>query len=172
MASNPLWRPAEGPGRFSGTPAPQLPRVPGNALFRPQVTAPAPQVPVQPAAPQVPVIEPVDPISVRVPVPKADFPEAEHKDLHEKTMGAAFDEPGAAHFVSRLYNLGRHLHPEIEPRHLLETTRDYWHAVRHGFMHASYAGKTLAARARARQAQAMRERQSEEQTNVEPNQER
>lgn len=170
MASNPLWRPAEGPGRFSGTPAPQLPRVPGNALMRPAT----PAMPVQPQVPPVPagppVIEPVDPISERVPVPKADFPEAEHKALHEKTMGAAFDEPGAAHFVSRLYNLGRHLHPDIEPRHLLETTRDTWHAVRHGFMHVSYAGKTLAARARARQAQAMRERMSEEQTNVEPDQ--
>lgn len=133
-----------------------------------------PAMPVQPPVPPVPagppVIEPVDPISERVPVPKADFPEAEHKDLHEKTMGAAFDEPGAAHFVSRLYNLGRHLHPDIEPRHLLETTRDYWHAVRHGFMHASHAGKTLAARARSRQAQAMRERRNEEQTNVEPDQ--
>lgn len=47
MASNPLWRPAEGPGRFSGTPAPQLPRVPGNALRIPQ------------AAPGNPLINPV-----------------------------------------------------------------------------------------------------------------
>lgn len=176
MASNPLWRPVEGPGRFAGTPSTPMPRVPGNALRIPQAApnplaaVPTPQVSAQPAAPQVPVIEPVDPISARVPVPKADFPEHEHKGLHDKTMGAAFDEPGAAHFVSRLYNLGRHLHPDIEPRHLLETTRDTWHAVRHGFMHVSYAGKTLAARARARQAQAMRERMSEEQTNVEPDQ--
>lgn len=118
------------------------------------------------------MIEPVDPISLRVPVPKADFPEHEHKDLHEKTMGAPFDEPGAAHFVSRLYNLGRHLHPDIEPRHLLETTRDTWHAVRHGFMHPQHAGRTLAARARSRQAAAQRERASEERRDVEPNQER
>lgn len=165
---NPLLRPDEGPGRFNGVAAPVMPRVPGNALLRPA----APAMPVQrpvPAGP--PVIEPVDPISERVPVPKTDFPEAEHKDLHEKTMGAAFDEPGAAHFVSRLYNLGRHLHPDIEPRHLLETTRDTWHAVRHGFMHPSHAGRTLARRARSRQAQALRERQAEEQSNVEPDQE-
>lgn len=170
MASNPLLRPDEGPGRFNGVATPQLPRVPGNALFR----APAaPPVPAQPIAPQVPVIEPVDPISERVPVPKTDFPEHEHKALHEKTMGAPFDEPGAAHFVSRLYNLGRHLHPDIEPRHLLETTRDTWHAVRHGFMHASHAGRTLAARARSRQAQALRDQLAEEQTNgrIEPDQE-
>lgn len=166
---NPLLRPDEGPGRFNGVTPPVMPRVPGNALLRP-----APAMPVQPqppAMPQPPVIEVADPISERVPVPKTDFPEHQHKDLHEKTMGAAFDEPGAAHFVKRLYNLGRHLHPDIEPRHLLETTRDYWHAVRHGFMAPEHAGRTLAARARSRQAQAMRERRNEEQTNVEPDQE-
>lgn len=171
---NPLLRPDEGPGRFNGVATPALPRVPGNALFRAPAAPPVPpvpSVPAQPVASQVPVIEPVDPISERVPVPKTDFPEAEHKDLHEKTMGAAFDEPGAAHFVKRLYNLGRHLHPDIEPRHLLEATRDTWHAVRHGFMHPDHAGRTLARRARSRQAQAMRERRNEEQTNVEPDQE-
>lgn len=170
MASNPLLRPDEGPGRFNGVATPALPRVPGNALFR---APPVPPVPAQPVAPQVPVIEPVDPISERVPVPKADFPEAEHKALHEKTMGAPFDEPGAAHFVSRLYNLGRHLHPDIEPRYLLETTRDTWHAVRHGFMHPSHAGRTLASRARSRQAQALRDQLAEEQADgrIEPDQE-
>lgn len=168
MASNPLLRPDEGPGRFNGVATPTLPRVPGNALFRAPAAPPVPPVPPVPQAPapQVPVIEPVDPISERVPVPKADFPEHEHKALHERTMGAAFDEPGAAHFVSRLYNLGRHLHPDIEPRHLLEVTRDTWHAVRHGFMHASYAGRTLAARARSRQAQALRDRLAEGEGNV------
>ena len=162
---NPLLRPDEGPGRFNGVAAPVMPRVPGNALWRPVA-------PATPAQPQPPVIEVPDPISSRVPVPKTDFPEHQHKDLHEKTMGAAFDEPGAAHFVKRLYNLGRHLHPDIEPRHLLETTRDTWHAVRHGFMHPDHAGRTLARRARSRQAQAQRERLAEEQTNVEPDQER
>lgn len=163
---NPLLRPDEGPGRFNGVAAPVMPRVPGNALLRPAPPA-MPVQPQPPAMPQPPVIDVPDPISERVPVPKTDFPKAEHKDLHEKTMGAEFDEPGAAHFVKRLYNLGRHLHPDIEPRHLLETTRDTWHAVRHGFMPADYAGRILAARARTRQAQAQRE----EQTNVEPDQE-
>lgn len=167
---NPLLRPAEGPGRFNGVAQPVMPRVPANALLRP-----APAMPVQPPIPPVParppVIEVADPISERVPVPKTDFPEHQHKDLHEKTMGAAFDEPGAAHFVKRLYNLGRHLHPDIEPRHLLETTRDTWHAVRHGFMAPEHAGRTLARRARSRQAQAQRERRNEEQRHVEPDQE-
>lgn len=167
---NQLLRPDEGPSRFNGVASPVMPRVPGNALLRSAPATPV-QPPVLPVPAGPPVIEVADPISERVPVPKTDFPEAEHKDLHEKTMGAAFDEPGAAHFVKRLYNLGRHLHPDIEPRHLLETTRDYWHAVRHGFMPADHAGRTLAARARSRQAQAQRERLNEEQTNVEPDQE-
>lgn len=183
MASNmrnALMRPDEGPGRFNGVAPAIMPSVPGNALRLPVAapdnplmgSAPPPPQPVAAVPARAPVIEPLDPISGRVPVPKADFPEAEHKDLHEKTMGAAFDEPGAAHFVSRLYNLGRHLHADIEPRHLLEATRDTWHAVRHGFMHPDHAGRTLASRARARQAAALRGLAEEKgNVGVEPDQE-
>lgn len=52
MASNPLLRPAEGPGRFNGVPAPQLPRVSGNALRMPP--QPAPGNPLINPVPQAP----------------------------------------------------------------------------------------------------------------------
>jgi len=125
----------------------------------PRVPPPPPPVPTVPIAPglppgTIPQVPPEDRISPRVPVPKGDFPEAHHKRLHED-MGEAFDNPGAQKFVHDLYNLGRKLHPDIAPKHLLETTRDSYHAVMHGFMPAGFAGRTLAARARQRQREEM-----------------
>ena len=168
MASNPLTHPS-GPspwGQAGRDVVPAgTPRL-DNALVIPRTPA-VPPVPAAPVSGQmqpgvqelppgtIPQVAPEDRISPRVPVPKGDFPEHEHKDLHER-MGEHFDNPGAQKFVHDLYNLGRKLHPDIAPRHLLETTRDSYHAWRHGFMPAEYVGKNLAKMARARQREAER----------------
>lgn len=164
MPVNALLRPTQDPATrwapgIPAMPRRQLPigalRVPQpNALMAPQ--GPPPMMPQQAAAPPLdfsPVPEDQR-ISARVPVPKADFPEGEHQDLHDKTMGEAFDEPGAHEFVRRLYATVRKTHPDVHPRHLLETTRDAYHAMRHGFMTPQQAGGMLGRIARRRQAAA------------------
>ena len=167
MASNPLTAPS-GPSPWA-TPGTAVipagtPSIAGNALMRMPPAPPVPPVPAPPADPDMipsalpagvtPHVAKEDRISERVPVPKGDFPKEEHKGLHD-SMGEAFDNPGAQRFVHNLYNLGRRLHPDIAPRHLLETIRDAHHAVRHGFMPADFAGRNLAPMARRRQREAL-----------------
>lgn len=157
---NPLLRPAENPAtRFGGIAPVAGPRIPVNALARPRPAIPAvPPVPAVPARPMpdfspTPVPE-EERISARVPVPKADFPEGEHKDLHEKTMGEAFDDPHAHAFVRDLYSIVRKSRPHIAPRTLLETVRDAHHAVKHGFMTHAQAGAAVGRMAHLRHLQA------------------
>lgn len=161
---NPLLRPAENPATRFGSIAPVAgPRIPVNALMRPRPAVPAvpavPPVPPVPARPMPdfsPTPVPEDErISARVPVPKADFPEAEHKDLHEKTMGEAFDDPHAHAFVRDLYSIVRKSRPHIAPRTLLETVRDAHHAVKHGFMTPQQAGAAIGRMAQQRHLQAL-----------------
>lgn len=159
--ANPLLRPAENPAtRFGGIAPIAGPRIPVNALMRPRPVMPAvPPVPAVPARPMPdfspsPVPE-EERVSARVPVPKADFPEAEHKDLHEKTMGEAFDDPNAQSFVGNLYSIVRKSRPHIAPKALLETVRDAHHAVKHGFMTGRQAGAAVGRMAQLRHLQAM-----------------
>jgi hypothetical protein len=177
MPANPLLRPTENPAtRFGGMPAPVGRQLPLNALRMPPQRSVAPVLPAAPLAqpqpgpmmpgvqgpapPQpasaasVPLVPEAERISPRVPVPKADFPEGEHKDLHEKTMGKAFDEPGAQNFVRDLYAIVRKSRPHIAPRHLLETVRDAHHAMHHGFMTPQQVGGAIGRMAELRHAQA------------------
>ncbi len=149
MPSNPLLRPAENPAmRFGGVAPVAGPRIPVNALARPQPVVPAaPPISTMPVMSQRPMPDfspsPVPEeqrISARVPVPKGDFPEDEHKDLHDNTMGEAFDDPSAHRFVRDLYSIVRKSRPHIAPRVLLESIRDAHHAVKHGFMTYEQAG--------------------------------
>lgn len=159
--ANPLLRPAENPAtRFGGIAPVAGPRIPVNALARPRPAMPPvpalPPVPARPMPDFSPTPVPEDErISARVPVPKADFPEAEHKDLHEKTMGEAFDDPNAHAFVRDLYSIVRKSRPHIAPRTLLETVRDAHHAVKHGFITPQQAGAAVGRMAQMRHLQAM-----------------
>jgi hypothetical protein len=158
--ANALLRPAEGPTRFGGVAAPTGPQLPAGALRLPPPAAPA--APVAPAAPPAAPLTGFEPqpvpeeerVSVRAPVPKADFPEKHHKHLHDHVMGEAFDDPGAQDFVRDIYSIVRKSRPYIHPRHLLETVRDAWHAVNHGFMPPEMAGGTIGDTAHRRQVEA------------------
>lgn len=149
---NPLIRPAENPQtRWTpGAPTP-IGRIPANAL-----RVQAPILPVRRPMPDfspTPVPE-EERISPRVPVPKADFPESDHKELHEKVMGEAFDDPSAHRFVRDLYSIIRKSRPHIAPRTLLETIRDSHFAVKHGFMTYAQAGAGIGRMAHLRHLEA------------------
>lgn len=161
---NPLIRPAENPTTRWGAPAPvPVSRIPANAL---RVQAPIVPAPVRRPMPDfspTPVPE-EERISPRVPVPKADFPEESHKELHEKVMGEAFDDPSAHRFVRDLYSIIRKSRPHIAPRTLLETIRDSHFAVKHGFMTYAQAGAGIGRMAHLRhlEAQARQPENTEE----------
>jgi hypothetical protein len=161
MPANALLRPAENPQtRFGGIAAPAGPQLPMNALQMPPPAAPA--APVASAAP--PDVAPTgfepqpvpeeERVSVRAPVPKTDFPEKHHKHLHDHVMGEGFDDPGAQAFVRDVYSIVRKSRPHIHPRHLLETVRDAWHAVNHGFMPPEIAGRAIGDAAHRRHVEA------------------
>lgn len=161
--TNPLLRPAENPAtRFGGIAPVAGPRIPVNALARPRPIPAVPPVPAVPTPPPRPMpdfsptpVPEAERISARVPVPKSDFPEHEHKDLHEKAMGDAFDDPNAQAFVRDLYSIVRKSRPHIAPRTLLETVRDAHHAVKHGFMTHAQAGAAIGRMAHLRHQQTM-----------------
>lgn len=153
---NPLTaRPTQNPQTRWGAPAvPVVPRIPASAL-----RVQAPILPVRRPMPDfsaAPVSE-EERISARVPVPKADFPPEHHKELHEKTMGEAFDDPDAHAFVRDLYSIIRRSRPHIAPRTLLETIRDAHFAVKHGFMTPQQAGAGLGRMAHQRHLQALQQ---------------
>lgn len=116
-----------------------------NALTIPRA-APLGLPPVAPAAAS-------PEISPRVPVHPRDFHPDDHADLH-KSMGEAFDEPDAQHFVRKLYPIVRKSHPDVHPKHVLESTRDAYHAVRYGILHPYVAGLMIGHHARRRHRQA------------------
>jgi len=156
MASNPLTAPS-GPspwGAPGGNVVPRGTPMMRNALAIPRVPPPPPPMPAAPAAPVSGEIEPglQDHISQRVPVPKADFPQEHHKDLHEKTMGAEFDQPHAADWVRQVYPIVRRANPHVDPRHVLEATRDAYYAAKHGFATHYQAGHMVGRIARGRHA--------------------
>jgi|SRR5215471_9245204 len=162
MASNPLTAPS-GPspwGAPGGNVVPRGTPVMRNALAIPRVPPPPPPMPAAPAAPVSGEIEPgvQDHISPRVPVPKADFPEDQHKELHDTVMGEAFDHPDGHHFVRQVYPVVRRANPNVDPRHVLEATRDAYYAVKHGFADHYTAGYMVGhhARRRHREAEAQR----------------
>lgn len=157
---NPLIRPAENPTTRWGTPAaPVVGRIPARSLRLPR-----PMPDFSPA----PVPE-EERISARVPVPKADFPEHQHKDLHEKTMGEAFDDPDAHAFVRDLYSIIRKSRPHIAPKTLLETIRDAHYAVKHGFMTHAQAGAGIGRMAHQRHLQSLQQAAPTGDEDVEPN---
>jgi hypothetical protein len=111
-----------------------------------------------PAAPQGPSAMPALPepipeeeqISPRVPVPKTDFPEERHKELHD-SLGEEFDKPEAAAWLRHVYPVARRGSPHVDPRHVLEATRDAYYAVKHGFADPASAGRHVRFSARRRQ---------------------
>lgn len=159
--------PAGGPGAnplMGGGAPPAMPPSgpinPINALAGAMPRRPVPPVPPMPVAPAAaPVLAPgvADPISDRVPVPKHHFPEEHHKHLHEKTMGEAFDDPHAQDFVRRIYNTVHAGYPDVPPKHILEATRDAFHAAKHRFMPYGMAGGSVGPMAQARHAAEQRE---------------
>jgi hypothetical protein len=161
-SNNPLTAPS-GPspwGQRGGDVVPAgTPRI-RNALVVPRarVMPPVPAVPPRPMPMPVPDEEHISP---RVPVPKADFPEEQHKELHEKTMGEAFDEPGAAQWVKRVYPVVRHYRPDVDPRHVLETVHDAYFAVKHGFMTNPQAGAMVGTMAHRRHREELARRAAE-----------
>lgn len=156
--ANPLIRPAENPTTRWGAPA----IAPPGALRGPRIIPPRPMPDFSPS----PVPE-EERISPRVPVPKADFPEEHHKDLHEKTMGEAFDDPDAHAFVRDLYSIIRKSRPHIAPKTLLETIRDAHYAVKHGFMTHAQAGAGIGRMAHQRHLQSLQAKTGDQ--DVEPN---
>jgi len=163
MAANPLTAPS-GPspwGSPGGNVVPRgTPRI-GNALVIPRV----PAVPAAPVAPvsdamqpgvQAPVPPPEveNPISERVMVPKADFPEEHHKHIHEHVMGEEFDQPHAREWIQHVYPVVRRANPNIDPRHVLEAARDAYYAAKHGFATHYQAGQMVGHHARRRHAEA------------------
>lgn len=156
---NPLIRPAQNPQTrwATGTVMPAPGALRGPAIV-PVARRPMPDFSPAPVPEE-------ERISARVPVPKADFPAEQHKELHEKVMGEAFDDPGAHRFVRDLYSIIRKSRPHIAPRTLLETTRDAYYAVKHGFMTYPQAGAALGRMAHQRHLQSLQTGE----TNVEPN---
>jgi len=163
-ANNPLTAPG-GPSpwgaRGSNVVPAGTPQIRGNALVRP--APPVPAAPLAPVSGQMqpgpqtaeappPAVE--DPISSRVMVPKADFPEEHHKEIHEKTMGEEFDRKEAREWVQHVYPVVRRANPNIDPRHILEATRDAYYAVKHGFASNHAAGYMVGHHARRRHAEA------------------
>jgi hypothetical protein len=167
--TNALLRPTQTPQRFgppmAAAPAmpPMAPGAPGNALAGAMLPRPVPLVPPVPAMPVVPPVPaaPINPgvqalpaverISDRVPVPKHHFPEEHHQHLHDKTMGKDFDDPNAQNFVRRVYDaVHRGFSTTVPPKHILEATRDAYHAVKHGFMPPGMAGASVGPMAKAR----------------------
>jgi hypothetical protein len=165
--ANALLRPTQTPQRF-GPPMgaasampPMAPGAPGNALAGMVSPRPIPATPVVPPVPAVPLPGPINPgvqglpaverISDRAPVPKHHFPEEHHQHLHDKTMGKDFDDPDAQDFVRRVYDAThRGFSTVAAPKHILEATRDAYHAVKHGFMPPGMAGASVGPMAKAR----------------------
>lgn len=155
--ANALMQPTQGPGRFGPAPAPapvgnlRLPST--NVLAVPQAAPPVPAPgPMMPGVQPPPAIHPAfvprpvpeeERISARAPVPKADFPEKHHKDIHDKVLGEHFDDPGAANAIHYTYALLRKTRPHLHPRHVLEAARDAWFAHQHGFMTSQMAGAAV-----------------------------
>lgn len=156
---NALTRPAESDQtRWAAPPDPATGRLPANALMIPRAPA-AVGLPPPPAAPAGVEISP------RVPVPAGDFDPNDHPGLHHKTMGEAFDDPEAQNFVRHLYRIVRKSHPDVHPKHVLETARDAYHAVHFGLLHPYIAGLTVGTHARRRHRQAEESRRANIVTN-------
>lgn len=158
--ANALMQPTQGPARFgpAAAPAPvgnlRLPpqRPPmANALVAPPMARPPipPMAPPLQAPPQITPafaphhVPPEEMISPRVPVPKVDFPEKHHQDLHDKVLGEHFDDPGAANAIRDTYSILRRSRPHLHPRHVLEAARDAWLSHYHGFMSPEMAGAAV-----------------------------
>ena len=161
MPANPLLANSSPPVPIPTAGRPPVPGLPAqspplNALASPTPgpTAPGVQQPqIHPDFQPQPVPE-EERISLRVPVPKADFDEKHHKRLHEAVLGEHFDDPGAAASVRDIYALLRKTRPHIHPGHVLEAARDAWYAIHHGFMSPEMAGRMVGGEAHRRHVEA------------------